>query len=221
MFPAPTPAPLAKRGALAVALFAAALGAAACLLPLRAAAAELTGEVVAVADGDTLTVLDAAEVQHKIRLAAVDAPERRQAYGQRARQHLAGLTFRQPVTVTWHKADRYGRKVALVSTATTPDVGLAMLIAGLGWHYVEYAREQRPADRIAYEAAQRDAQTSKRGLWADTAPQPPWLFRRAAPGTMEVSAFHVPPGDEQLRLFLAAQPLSSRSPRMLFVRPRL
>src|SRR5262245_12419994 len=76
-----------------------------------ATADTLTGRVVAVADGDTITVLDASHVQHKIRLAGIDSPEKAQPFGQRSKQNLSALVYRKDVTVEWSKRDRYGRIV--------------------------------------------------------------------------------------------------------------
>jgi endonuclease YncB( thermonuclease family) len=74
----------------------------------------LVGKVVAVADGDTITVLDDTKVQHKIRLAGIDAPERKQPFGQRARERLSELVFGKTVQVETEKTDRYGRQVGKV-----------------------------------------------------------------------------------------------------------
>src|SRR5262245_40411461 len=89
--------------------------AAAMLLATGASAAELHGRVVAVSDGDTITVVDAAHALHKVRLAGIDAPEKNQPYGGEARRHLATLVFGKPVVVSWHKRDRYRRLVGLVA----------------------------------------------------------------------------------------------------------
>lgn len=88
-------------------------------------AEELQGVIVGVADGDTVTVLDADRVEHKIRLAGIDAPERRQAFGARSRQALASRVFKRTVTVDWHKRDRYGRLVGKV-LVDDQDAGLAL-----------------------------------------------------------------------------------------------
>jgi endonuclease YncB( thermonuclease family) len=88
-----------------------------CIFALVTAFADvrvLTGEVVALSDGDTITVLDSSNVQHKVRLAGIDAPESKQAFGTVSRQHLAALVFRKQVTVEWFKRDRYGRIVGKV-----------------------------------------------------------------------------------------------------------
>jgi endonuclease YncB( thermonuclease family) len=144
---------------------------------LTALAETLAGEVVGLADGDTLTVLDQSKAQHRIRLAGIDAPEKRQPFGDRSRQHLASLTFRKQVVVDWHKADRYGRIVGKVTVGEV-DVGLEQVRAGMAWHYKAYEREQSPEDRATYAAAEEHARAGHLGLWRETGPLPPWDFRR-------------------------------------------
>ena len=72
-------------------------------LPLSTCAAELQGRVVRIVDGDTLILLDGTNMQHKTRLAGIDCPERKQPFGQRARQALSDYVFNQPVTIEWAK----------------------------------------------------------------------------------------------------------------------
>lgn len=72
-------------------------------------AEELRGMVVSITDGDTITVLDANKVQHKIRLLAIDAPERKQAFGTKSKEALSHKIGKKNVTVVWKKKDRYGR----------------------------------------------------------------------------------------------------------------
>jgi len=83
-------------------------------LSIAAAADSLTGKVVKIADGDTITVLDSTNTQHRIRLQGIDAPERKQAFGNASRKHLANLVAGKEVTVKWAKRDRYGRMVGKV-----------------------------------------------------------------------------------------------------------
>lgn len=145
-------------------------------LPLTASADWLEGTVVAIADGDTLTVLDATQTQHRIRLAGIDAPEKRQAFGNVSRQHLADAVFQRRVRVEYHKADRYGRLIGKVLLGGQ-DLNLAQVTAGLAWHYKQYEREQSPDDRRTYAAAEDEARAARRGLWRDSAPVPPWEWR--------------------------------------------
>ena len=150
-----------------------------------AGAAEIVGQVVAVADGDTLTVLDASSERHRIRLSGIDAPEKRQAYGERAKQHLAALVYRKTVRVVWDRKDRYARIVGRVYTAEceaacpyTVDVGLEQIRAGLAWHYKLYAKEQPPRVRERYAELEHHARVRRSGLWSDVQPVAPWDFRR-------------------------------------------
>ena len=139
---------------------------------------EIQGRVVAVADGDTVTVLDTQRVQHRVRLQGIDAPESRQAFGQRSRQYLAAMVHNQEVVVRVDKIDRFGRVVGVIYL-DGQDVNLRMVEAGMAWHYKQYQREQTPAQRRAYAAAEEAARRDRLGLWADTNPVAPWDFRRA------------------------------------------
>lgn len=157
----------------------------------------LTGRVVGVTDGDTVTVLDVHNVRHKIRLSGIDAPEITQAYGTRSKKHLSDLVFRKDVWVKWHKRDRYGRIVGKVilrvsrdcpSCAKGIDAGHAQLGSGLAWWYRKYADEQSPDDRKRYESEEAVARDSRLGLWSDAAPLPPWQFRKTESRTSDSSS---------------------------------
>ena len=143
----------------------------------QAAEWTVTGRVVAIADGDTLTMLDDAKRQHKIRLAGIDAPERRQAFGQRSREHLGKLLHKKHVEARCHKRDRYKREICAVFTGSR-DVGLVMVGEGMAWWYREYANEQNTEDQKAYEGAENSAPAARRGLWQDKTPIPPCQWRR-------------------------------------------
>ena len=146
-------------------------------LGLQAQAETLLGKVIHVQDGDSITVLDETHTQHKIRLSGIDAPERRQAFGNVSKESLAEQVAGQSVAVEWDKVDRYGRKVGKVLLAGM-DSNLVQIKRGLAWHYKQYEREQSPADRQSYAEAEVEARAAKLGLWRDAAPLPPWHFRR-------------------------------------------
>ena len=139
--------------------------------------AVIQGEVVGLADGDTITVLDANRTQHKIRLAGIDAPEKRQPFGTRSKESLSAMVFRRQVSVEWKKTDRYGRIIGKVLVGDV-DVCLEQVKHGMAWHYKTYEREQLPEDRRAYAAAEDQARRSRVGLWRDPSPVPPWDFRK-------------------------------------------
>jgi len=173
--------------ALAVVLLAACLCA-----PAQAREARwLEGRVVSVEDGDTVTVLDASRVQHRIRLAGIDAPERGQPGAVRSKTSLAAVVFEQPVRVEWSKRDTYGRVVGTVWVAPPDaecrgrpectasfDAGLAQLEQGRAWWFRRYAAEQPPAQRARYEAAETLAREKRLGLWRDGSAVPPWEWRQ-------------------------------------------
>lgn len=137
----------------------------------------LVGEVVGLADGDTVTVLDAHKTQHKIRLAGIDSPEKGMPWGQKSKEALSDRVYRRTVTVEWHKQDRYGRLVGKIMV-DGQDANLAQVAAGMAWHYKEYAQEQAPDDQASYAQAELDARSARRGLWAEAEPIPPWAWRK-------------------------------------------
>lgn len=130
----------------------------------------LTGKVVAVADGDTLTLVDAHNVQQKVRLHGIDAPERRQPFGTKAGDRLAELTKGKAATVHVVGRDKYGRTLGRIEVEGQ-DVNRAMVAAGLAWHYTRYS------DDAGLAAAERDARAARRGLWAEPEPVAPWDWR--------------------------------------------
>jgi len=149
-------------------------------LACTAHAETITGRVVGVADGDTITVLDANKVQHKIRLAGIDAPEKKQSFGNRSKESLSDLAFDKTVNVETNKRDRYGRQIGKV-LVNGRDVNLVQIERGMAWFYRQYQREQSPNDQRLYEAAEDAARADKRGLWRDADPVPPWEFRHKKP----------------------------------------
>jgi endonuclease YncB( thermonuclease family) len=157
---------------------AAALLAALLCLSATAQPQTITGKVVGVSDGDTLTVLDANKRQYKIRFNGVDSPEKEQDFYQAAKQNLSDLVFGKTVAVTWRKNDRYGRPLGKVMLGAT-DVNLEQARDGFAWYNQPYEYDIPPDDRIAYKQAEASARSAKRGLWAHPNPTPPWEFRKA------------------------------------------
>jgi endonuclease YncB( thermonuclease family) len=133
---------------------------------------------VRVTDGETIVVLDADKVQHKIRLKGIDAPERGQAYGTKSKEHLSDLVAGKSVVVDYSKYDRYQRILGKV-LVNGEDVNLEQVEAGMAWHYKKYQSEQSSTDRVKYSDAEREARRQKLGLWRDPNPIPPWEYRQA------------------------------------------
>lgn len=137
----------------------------------------LLGRVVGIADGDTVTVLDSSKVQFKIRLMGIDAPEKKQAFGNKSKQSLSALVFNKQVSVQYSKQDRYGRTVGKI-IVNGIDANLEQVKAGMAWHYKQYQNEQSEEDRALYAQAEVQARMEKRGLWFDAEPTPPWEWRK-------------------------------------------
>jgi endonuclease YncB( thermonuclease family) len=155
-------------------------------LTLGTARADIEGKVVAVTDGDTVKVLDAANVLHKVRMTGIDAPEKGQPFGNASRNYLASLLAGKIVLVESSKVDRYGRTLGKVwveppdcpECGKTLDVNHAQIIAGMAWWYKHYAAQQPAEDRERYKSAVNQARQGKLGLWAEPNPVPPWAWRR-------------------------------------------
>lgn len=146
------------------------------LIASEAQAATYIGEVVGVSDGDTVTLLTAGKVRHRIRLDGIDAPERTQPYSQVSKQSLSGMVYRERVVAECSKLDRYSREVCKV-LVDGRDVGLVQIQRGLAWHFKRYEGEQSAADRMAYAEAEAEAKSARRGLWRDAYAVAPWEFR--------------------------------------------
>ena len=147
----------------------------ACLLLflLPAFAAELSGKAIAVADGDTFTLLLADKTQVQVRLAEIDAPERGQPYGNMSRQALSAAVMGREVRVDVQTKDRYGRTVGRPYVGDL-DVCAEMVEQGAAWVYREYVVDR---GLFAFEEQAREA---KRGLWgtSEARAMPPWEWRR-------------------------------------------
>jgi endonuclease YncB( thermonuclease family) len=141
-----------------------------CLATASAHATDINGRVVGVADGDTLTVLDSSKGLNKIRLHQIDAPEKKQDFGQRSKQSLSELAYGKQVRVETFDTDKYGRTVGKV-WVNGKDANLEQVKRGMAWVYEKYATEP------AYFSAERDARMNRMGLWNQPNPQPPWEYR--------------------------------------------
>lgn len=150
-----------------------------CLVPFAAAAAPRTCLVVGIADGDTLTARcgqPGAYEQVKVRLAEIDAPEKKQPFGERSRQALAAMCFQRDAVLRPTSVDRYGRTVARVE-CTGRDANAEQVRAGMAWAYTQYQTDP------AIPRLELQARSARAGLWRDlgTAAEPtaPWEWRKA------------------------------------------
>ena len=136
--------------------------------------ADITGKVVAVADGDTITVLHD-KVQVKVRLTEIDAPEKAQAFGNRSKKSLTDLCLDTTAVLAEKGKDRYGRTLARV-TCNGTDVNAEQVRRGLAWAYTKYLTDPQ------IKVIEGEARAAKSGLWHDDKPMPPWEWRQAQRG---------------------------------------
>jgi len=149
-------------------------------VPLHAE--QVVGRVVAISDGDTLTILDEKKAQIKIRLAGIDTPESKQPYGTKAKQELSDLAFGKIATVEVEATDRYKRKVGWVYVGRV-NVNAEMVKRGAAWVYPQYAN-----DPLLYNL-ENEARLNRRGLWklTDKERVPPWVWRKSKFKQMKAS----------------------------------
>jgi len=140
---------------------------------LLAFAPPFEAKVVAVYDGDTITVRTDETI--KIRLDGIDAPELKQPFGQASKQAMSSLVFGQTVTIKPGKKDRYGRLLARVEIGGK-DASLTMVETGMAHWYEQYAKRD-----TQLQSAQTQAKTASRGLWSDPNVIAPWEFRKRPP----------------------------------------
>ncbi|MFY9117056.1 MAG: thermonuclease family protein [Bacteroidales bacterium] len=128
-------------------------------------------KVVGITDGDTFTAINRDKLQIRFRMNAIDAPERKQAFGSVSTQALKEMIHGQRVTVIVHSRDPWGRYVVTVRTRKIKDVSAEMIRRGMAWHYKKY--DKTPL----YAELEEQARAGRVGLWKDPHPVAPWDFR--------------------------------------------
>ncbi|UVT19005.1 MAG: thermonuclease family protein [Nitrospira sp.] len=139
---------------------------------LASAGIEFKGKVIAVLDGDTIEVLHNKKAE-RVRLNGIDCPEKKQAFGTRAKQATSTLSFGQTVTVQRTGKDRYGRTLATVILRDAKNLNHELVKEGWCWWYRRYA-----PDYATLQALEAEARQAKKGLWVDANPVPPWEWRK-------------------------------------------
>ena len=140
-------------------------------VPFCASADTIQGTVLRVADGDTLTILDAKKRERHVRVAQIDAPQRGQPFGTQSRQSLAGLCFRKPAIVEWHERDTHKRYIGQVACAGV-DANAEQVRRGMAWVSPRSTEAGSPLYELEAYARLRAL-----GLWADSRAIPPWEWR--------------------------------------------
>jgi micrococcal nuclease len=132
----------------------------------------LTGKVIGIKDGDTVVVIDAANNQTTLRLAEVDCPEKKQAFGTKAKQFTSDQVYLKQIKYDVTDTDRYGRSIAKIYYDNNRYLSAEIIRNGFGWQYKQYSTSKLLA------SLEQEARTNKRGLWIDPNPIYPSEFRR-------------------------------------------
>ena len=145
---------------------------ASCLIVQPCLAADFTGRVVGVIDGDTIEVLHNQRPE-RIRLSGIDCPEKGQAFGNNAKHATSDLAFGKEVTLQTHGKDKYKRTLADVILPDGMSLNQELVKQGWCWWYRKYA----PGDTVL-EGLESEAREARKGLWVDPEPVPPWEWRK-------------------------------------------
>lgn len=134
--------------------------------------AEIRGLVIGVHDGDTITIRSNDKI-HRIRLFGIDSPELKQRFGKECQCHCATMILGKEVVI--EKRHRSYRRIVGRVFCDGEDIGRRMLQDGFAWHSTKYSNDMK------YAASSLDAFESKRGIWIDGRPTPPWEWRLLSP----------------------------------------
>ncbi|HWM30136.1 MAG TPA: thermonuclease family protein [Methyloceanibacter sp.] len=145
------------------------------LLAHSVQAETLSGTVVGIVDGDTLTIVDAQKRRYRVQLAEVDAPEGKQAFGTKSGRSLYGLCFRKAAQVEWQAKDRNNRYIGHVTCAGV-DANAEQVRRGMAWVSPRFTK---PGSAL-YEL-EAHARLRSLGLWADSQAVAPWEWRAKKP----------------------------------------
>jgi micrococcal nuclease len=139
--------------------------------PPKPPVSQFSGQVVRVLDGDTIEVLHNRRAK-RIRLNGIDAPEKGQAFGQKAKQFVSEQAFGKDMTVRTFGLDKYGRTIGDVFLPDGRMLNEELVREGLAWWYREYA-----PGNVTLEKLEAEAREAKRNLWSHKRPVPPWVYR--------------------------------------------
>lgn len=129
-------------------------------------------KVIGIKDGDTVLILDEFQTQKTLRLAEVDCPEKKQAFGYKAKEFTSKEIYLKNIKYTITDTDRYGRYIAKIYYNNNKYISEEIIKNGFGWHYKKYSSSKKLA------VLEKTAQKNKKGLWIDSNPIEPSYFRK-------------------------------------------
>ena len=132
---------------------------------------ELKGKIIHISDGDTVHLLTDNKEKIKIRLNDIDAPESKQAFGNKSKENLKKYIYQKNVVVEYKNKDKYKRVLGTIYYQNR-DINLQQVKDGYAWVYKKYSKNHN------YFKAEKEAKSKKLGLWSDKNPIEPWEFRK-------------------------------------------
>ena len=132
---------------------------------------ELKGKIIHISDGDTVHLLTDNKEKIKIRLNDIDAPESKQAFGNKSKENLKKYIYQKNVVVEYKNKDKYKRVLGIIYYQNR-DINLQQVKDGYAWVYKKYSKNPN------YFKAEKDARNKRLGLWYDKKPIEPWEFRK-------------------------------------------
>ena len=132
--------------------------------------ADFSARVVAVHEGDLLTIRHDGH-NETIRLKDIDCPELKQPYGKQAKHVTAAYVGNRDVVVRGLMRDKQGRVSADVLLHDGRNVGHELLKEGLAWW------QRSASSNAGLDVMEELARASRKGLWTDSNPVPPWKWK--------------------------------------------
>jgi endonuclease YncB( thermonuclease family) len=142
-----------------------------------------SAKVIAVIDGDTVLIIRPNHRPEKVRLLNIDAPEKSQPFGTEATQSLSAMVLKRQVKIEVKAEDHYGRLLGELAVDGR-NVNEELVKRGMAWEYAGYNKNHH------YVVLQNEAQQARRGLWRQTAPKPPWQWRKTHATTQVAPTHH-------------------------------
>lgn len=133
---------------------------------------EFKGTVVKIIDGDSIVVKNG-DKEEEIRLADIDTPEKEQTYGKWAKEYVAMFTRSREVTVK-HQGQHApgGALIAEVILEDGASLNKMMVSEGVAWYDSQHFNDEK------YKTLEDKAKSSRKGLWRQKDPEPPWIWRK-------------------------------------------
>jgi endonuclease YncB( thermonuclease family) len=131
----------------------------------------LLGKVTAITDGDTFKLIDQDSTLHRVRIANIDCPERKQPFSAKAKQFTSDAIFGKIIKVEVLKKDRYGRLIGIVFYNDSLTLNHELVRNGFAWHYIKYSKDS------ILQSIEDQARIKKLGLWQEPNAIAPWEWR--------------------------------------------